>query len=268
MKVPSRLSGVLAVVVSFALALPLAPLAQAQAGSRAGEVARLIPAVSIARGGQQLSAAEKTAVMWNDEVSTNAQARARINLDGGAVLTVGGDSKLKVTKNDTATQQSEIDLTYGRLRSKVQKLTRPNAKFEVRTPTGVAGVVGTDFYLFFQNGILQLIVFDGSVKFCNLAAACVSVAAGMISFLRGPTQAPDAPRNVLPSETMSANNDTSLENQQQRQGWSTGAKVAFWSIFAAAIITAIVVPIVKKESSSSEPPPQDGESAGRAGIRR
>jgi hypothetical protein len=258
MKLSARFSAFLAVVVSVLLAVPVLP-AQAQSGTRAGEVARLIPAVSIARGAQKVTAAEKSPVMWEDVVSTAAQARVRVHLDGGAVLNVGADSQLKITKNDTAAQQTEVDLTYGRMRSQVQKLTRPNAKFEVRTPTGVAGVVGTDFFLLFENGIAQLIVFSGIVKWCNLAMACVMVNPGMISFLRGPNQPPDQPRNVLPSETQAANRDTSLDQQQQQQGWTTAQKAVFWSVFAAVIVAAIVVPIKLRGGESSEEPPPQGE---------
>ena len=47
-------------------------------GQHAGEVSRVIPAVSIARAGKTITASAKTAVDWQDVVNTQASARARI----------------------------------------------------------------------------------------------------------------------------------------------------------------------------------------------
>jgi len=72
-------------------------------------------------------------------------ARARIALDDGSVLNVGSESSMKIVKHDAGAQQTELELTYGKLRTQAQKIAKPDGKFEVRTPAGVAGVVGTDF---------------------------------------------------------------------------------------------------------------------------
>src|SRR6267142_1579511 len=93
----------------------------------------------------------KTAVDWLDVVNTQASARARIALDDGSVLNVGSDSSIKVVKHDGGAQQTELELTYGKIRSQAQKITKADGKFEVKTPAGVAGVVGTDFYIAFEN---------------------------------------------------------------------------------------------------------------------
>src|SRR5262249_61747328 len=116
-------------------------------GQRAGEVSRVIPTVSIARGTKTISASAKTVVDWLDVVNTQASARARIALDDGSVLNVGSDSSIKVVKHDGAAQQTELELTYGKLRSQAQKITKPDGKFQVKTPAGVAGGGGTEFFL-------------------------------------------------------------------------------------------------------------------------
>ena len=129
----------------------------------------MIPTVDITRGSQQLTAEMKSPVDWGDSVQTQADGRARLALDDGSVLNVGADSTFQVTQHNPGEQQTQVDLTYGRIRSKVVHLSRPNAKFEVHTPVGVAGVVGTDFYIFYENRMMQLVVFEGHVHFCNLA---------------------------------------------------------------------------------------------------
>src|SRR5208282_1075699 len=166
---------------SFLIAIPADIWADPQAaGQHAGEVSRVIPAVSIARGGTTIPASTTTAVEWQDLVNTQANARARIALDDGSVLNVASDTSLKVVKHDAGAQQTELELTYGKLRTQAQKIAKPDGKFEVRTPAGVAGVVGTDFYVGYETttNTMNVITFEGLVKVCNLAGVCVLIKAG------------------------------------------------------------------------------------------
>src|SRR5260370_7974918 len=91
---------------------------------------------------------------------------------------------MKVVKHDGGTQQCELELTYGKLRTQAQKIAKPDGKFEVRTPAGVAGVVGTDFFVEYANSTMNVIAFEGLVKVCNLAGVCVLVKAGQMTSVR------------------------------------------------------------------------------------
>ena len=202
-KSPSALG--LAVLLSNLIAIPADIWAAPQsAGQRAGEVSRVIPAVSIARGPKTITASAKIAVDWQDLVNTQANARARIALDDGSVLNVGSESSMKIAKHDAGAQQTELELTYGKLRTQAQKIAKPDGKFEVRTPAGVAGVVGTDFFVGYDNttNAMNVIVFEGFVKVCNLAGVCVLVKAGQMTSVRsgdnsGPLPPAQAPLDVL-----------------------------------------------------------------------
>src|SRR6266566_9659779 len=204
-KMKSPHACVLAFSLSALLCIPSEILAAPDTpGQRAGEVSRVIPAVSIARGAKTLSASAKTVVDWLDVVNTQASARARVALDDGSVLNVGSDSSIKVLKHDGGAQQTELELTYGKIRSQAQKITKTDGKFEVKTPAGVAGVVGTDFYIAFENstGTMNAIVFEGFVKVCNLAGVCVVVKAGQTTSVRtndnsGPTPPSQATLDTL-----------------------------------------------------------------------
>src|SRR5712692_8029616 len=193
-------------LLSLSLQFPSDLFGQAARG--AGKISRLIPTVNVQRGAGVKVGAANMPVLWGDTLTTDRGGRARVALDDGSILNVGSDSSIRVVSHDAAAQRTQIQLAYGRLRSSAVRLARANSSFEVRTPTAVAGVVGTDFALFFENNISRVVVFEGKVNFCNLAGQCVVVGAGMTSAVRG-NESPSSPTVTPPSETISASNSTS-----------------------------------------------------------
>ena len=227
----------LAVFMAASIAVP--PPVWAQAQQRAGEVSRAVPKANIQRAGQQLDAAAKAAVLWQDVIATDRGGRARVALDDGSVLNVGSESSLTIAKHDAGSQQTELELTYGRVRANVVRMGRPAAKFQVKTPTAVAGVVGTDFFLSFINNIAELIVYDGVVQFCNLAGVCVTVGAGQTSTVRG-NESPSQPAPISNAQAVQAGRST-----QVAEGAAAGATAGGLSVLTIVIaVAAVVVPIV------------------------
>jgi hypothetical protein len=152
--------------------------AQEASSPAAGQVSRLAPQVQIDRGSQVLVAAVSDRIYWNDGLRSGPTGRAHIALNDGSQLNLGSDSSLRVLQHDAQAQQTSLDLLVGRMRGKITKLTRPGAKFEVHTPVGIAGLVGTDFSLLVTNDYTELMVFEGVVRFTNLSSQSVSVTAG------------------------------------------------------------------------------------------
>jgi len=248
----------LAFCLSALLCNPNEIVASPDTPQRAGEVSRVIPAVSIARGAKSISASAKTAVDWQDVVSTQASARARVALDDGSVLNVGSDSSIKVVKHDGGAQQTELELTFGKIRSQAQKITKPDGKFEVKTPAGVAGVVGTDFFVAFDNstGTMNVIVFEGLVKVCNLAGVCVIVKAGQMTNVRSnDSTGPQAPTQASLDLLVDAGTTTDVGGGVgvQNVGHHLG-KGAGITLGILAVIPAIVIPIVATHGNNSKPP--------------
>lgn len=244
------LARTLACLLALLLSFPVGTAAQSAAPPRAGEVAQMVPAVEIARGPARLAASRKSAVHWEDEVETAPAGRARIRLDDGSTLNVGSASSLRIARHDAAAQRTELELRYGRIRSDVVRLARPGASYEVRTPVGTAGVTGTDFYLAYENGAATLVVFRGSVRFCNLAGQCVAVLAGMMSAIAGAAgAAPSAPQAVPQALAMDAAQSTRVE--APRTTGMTASK-AVWLGVAAAGAAAIVGIVLGTRGSSGE----------------
>ncbi|PYY11317.1 MAG: hypothetical protein DMG61_19490 [Acidobacteria bacterium] len=136
-------------------------------GQLAGSVTALDQAAT--RNGSGLSVRDQ--VQWNDQLQTNNTGRLRLNLRDGSILSLGSNSQMRVVQHNAATQQTTLELLFGRLRSQVVKLTQPNSRFEVRTPTSVAGVIGTDFLLIATADRTTLIVFSGVVQITPLNGA-------------------------------------------------------------------------------------------------
>ena len=160
-----------AVAVALCLMLlPLPTFSQQSSSQAAGEISALIPQAT--RNGNIASA--KEGVFWNDTLRTEGAGRARVTLKDGSILSLGSNSELKVVEHDPTSQQTELELNYGRLRSKVTPITKPGGKFTVKTPTASAGVIGTDFVVIYEGGHMQVIVYSGIVQVIGPTGAVIA----------------------------------------------------------------------------------------------
>lgn len=243
----------LACALAVAVSIPLDAVADSGA-VRAGEISRVIPAVNISRGSKSLTASAKTVVDWQDLVNTQSNARARVALDDGSVLNVGADSALRIVKHDAGAQQTDLEISLGKMRSQAQKITQPNGKFQVHTPAGVAGVVGTDFYTSYENNVMTVIVFEGSVQVCNLAGVCVTVKPGQMTTLRnGDSTSPVVQQATLATLT-DAVSSTALEGPSGIQQVHHVTKGTAITLGILAAIPAVVIPIAVTRGTSAPPP--------------
>jgi uncharacterized protein YkwD len=133
----------------------------------AGEVKALIPDAT--RNAKPV--AVKDALQWNDLLKTLAKGRLRAGLADGSILSVGANSELKVVQHDASSQQTVVEMNYGKLRNQVVKITQPGGKYEVKTPNVVAGVIGTDFYIAYENKRTTVICYEGKVLVTPVAEA-------------------------------------------------------------------------------------------------
>ena len=158
---------------------PDASAEQTGANPAAGQISRLLPQVQIDRASQHIVASGSDRVYWNDNLRSGPTGRAHITLKDGSQLNLGSDSSLRILQHDAQAQQTSLDLLVGRMRGKITKLSRPGSKFEVHTPVGIAGLVGTDFSLLVTDDYTELIVNDGTVRFTPTNGQSVTVNSGM-----------------------------------------------------------------------------------------
>ena len=250
----------IALMVSALLIMPM-DLAAQQAPS-AGKITTVLPIVNVIRGQQQIPAAVNAQVFWGDTINTGHLARARVSLDDGSILSVGSDSNLLIGKHDPAAQQTELDLNYGRVRAKAAALVKPDSHFRVRTPVGVAGVVGTEVAVIFDPTTAQMnvICLEGTCQVCDLAGNCVTLHAGQESSVHN-NSSPTAPSPASPVNVADAVNTTATSGAGAAGASGIGA-VGVTAIgvgaAAAAAIATIVVRSVSKTPTCGTPAPTAG----------
>ncbi|HUK51831.1 MAG TPA: FecR family protein [Candidatus Binatia bacterium] len=259
MKKASHFTWFTALLATLALALPPGLAAQ---GQSAGQISRLIPTVNLQHGTRVQLASAGAKVLWGDMVTTDRGGRARITLDDGSILNVGSESSLRIVQHDAANQRTQVQLAYGRLRASAVRLARAGSSFEVRTPTAVAGVVGTDFVLDFTNNMTSIHVYEGSVNFCNLGGQCVTVGAGFTSISRG-NQPPSQPSPTPPSVSTESVQNTAVGSSGGAGGGGAAAAgavagVSHSALIIGAVIAAVVVPAVAVPAVVSTQPKKCG----------
>ena len=138
----------------------LSPLpALCAGGQNAGQISALIPSATR----NSIPAKVKDDLVWNDLLKTEQKGRVRASLADGSILSVGSNSELRVVQHDAASQQTSLEVDFGKVRSKVVKITQPNGKFEMKTANAVIGVIGTDFFVSYEPNKTTVICYTGKV---------------------------------------------------------------------------------------------------------
>jgi ferric-dicitrate binding protein FerR (iron transport regulator) len=165
------------------------------AAQHAGQITAMIPAAT--RNSQGAKPNEE--LLWGDLLQTEHTGRLRANLADGSILSLGSDTQLHVVQHDASTQQTSLELTYGKVRSQVQKITQPGGKYEIKTPNAVIGVIGTHFLAEYDPGTITTTVtcYDGQVLVTPANGAQVQGQANSNSVTLNPGQTVQI-TNVIP----------------------------------------------------------------------
>jgi hypothetical protein len=243
-----------AVFVSFLLS-PLPALCAPQGGGqRAGQINAMIPAAT--RNAQTAKANDE--LHWNDLLKTEHSGRVRAGLTDGSILSLGSDSELRIVQHDATSQQTSLEINYGKVRSQVQKITQPGGKFEMKTPNAVIGVIGTDFYVGYEANRTTVICYEGQLSVTPIGNAQVqnntgqaSSAGGAIALAAGQmveitSEIPPAGFHITQVPPSAAQNGilaTNVPDEGPRPGPPdhTGRWVALGSALAVGLAVGIVM---------------------------
>lgn len=189
--------------------------------------------IKSAKDGKSIRARLGEKVFPQDTVITGKDARVKIVMTDNNEINISPDSQMVIQNYVYNPEKGQKDVLlnviYGKVRSKVeQTYDGKTTKFQVKTPSAVAGVRGTDFMTSFnnKNGSTQVVTFHGKVEFGvpgpnGVINSPVMVQPGQMSSLAaGQTpQTPSAmPKEQLAKTDMDSKADDRVPAAQQTPG--------------------------------------------------
>ena len=126
----------------------------ALAADAAGQVASLEGSADVTRGGATQPIKAGDPIYVGDKLKAGAGGKLRLLLNDESVLTLAASTELVVSEQvlGTDTSKSTLGLLGGTLRAIVtERYSTPGSKFEVETPTAIAGVRGTGFVITYDT---------------------------------------------------------------------------------------------------------------------
>lgn len=154
------------------------------AQGEAGTVAAVIGKLQIQRAGTWQDARVGVPVFVGDRLRTGAADRAKVVFRDDSVLDVAAKTEISIDKQvfdpDAHRFQSQFRLAVGKIRAWVSDYYRePKARYEVETPTAIAGVRGTEF----------IAVYDATADFTDIVGLTDAVeVSGKLGVIGGAVQ--------------------------------------------------------------------------------
>ena len=128
----------------------------------------------ISKSGQETKAKIGQKVFPSDRIRAGVDSRAKIVMVDKNELNISPDSEIVIENYQFKPEENKknvlINVLYGKVRTKVEQKYDGENKFQIKTPTAVAGVRGTDFITGFNRIERRtlIITFEGKVEFGQL----------------------------------------------------------------------------------------------------
>lgn len=174
---------------AIVLALPVGAFAQ----QTAGKVTDAWGAVRVvrARDGAKQSVRTFSRIFEGDQIETGKDGRVKILMVDDSVLSLAPNSAMKITEMMFNAKKQErggfLSLLRGKIRAVVAKYSSAvKSKYQIATPTAVAGIRGTTVSLGTGLGGLNdfLALESGAADFC-LGSNCVQIPEGTLAQISG-----------------------------------------------------------------------------------
>lgn len=253
------------IMVTFTICLLIFP-SISNAGPKVHGVLRVVKGdvkIKTARG-KITKARVGQKVFPKDTIITAKDSRAKIIMTDKNEINVSPASEVIFANYEYEPKKNKknvlLNVIYGKVRSKVnQKYDGKQSKFQVKTPSAVAGVRGTDFFTAYnlKTKATSVVTFEGTVQYGLPSIGggilnAVSVKAGqMASNKAGQAPAPPraVPKNQLANMDMDSDADKAAKQPKRRRPAKEDKK------------DKRDKKDKPKEDQANEPPPQDNAAA-------
>ena len=145
--------------------------ARVWAQAEVGTVAAMLGVLQVQRAGTWQNGSIGAPVFVGDRLRTGAGDSAKIVFRDDSVLDIAANSELTIDKQafDMSARRFEtlLRMVKGKVRAWVSEYYRqPRARYEIETPTAIAGVRGTDFILLYDANteVSEVICISGTVE--------------------------------------------------------------------------------------------------------
>lgn len=185
--------------------------------------------ITQASDGKTVAAKIGQKVFPKDTIVAGKDARAKIVMVDNNEINVSPDTKMVIQAYDYKPEEDKknvlLNVMYGKVRNKVNQKYDGENKFQVKTPSAVAGVRGTDFMVGFTPppsgspvgtpGMSNVVTFSGKVAFGipgpnGSIQNPVYVGAGQQTSASG-NKPPGAPTSVPKDQLAKMDNETNAE---------------------------------------------------------
>jgi len=196
----------IAAVIAVLVIVPaILVITQQRAASAATILSILDGSASVARGTATFAvAADGDIINAGDRVQTAERSHAMVTFFDGSTLEIEPATTVQIEEASSAASGAiaiRIAQTIGRTWASVQKLSRADSKFELRSPTMTAVVRGTGFLTeVLADGTSTVETTDGTVQ-VTAQGQTVNVSAGQTTSAP-PNAPPSAPASTAPSNRL------------------------------------------------------------------
>ncbi|GIP49610.1 hypothetical protein J53TS2_32010 [Paenibacillus sp. J53TS2] len=158
------------IVLSLVLAVTLLSpgAAMAKDTKKMGKILDVSGSAVVNKGGEKkFKAVKNMAVTEGDVLLTGEEGRVELELDSDKLVYIGPDTKLMIhelVKSAKAMEgKTSLSLQKGSVLIKVKKKLTEDSRFEIKTPTTVMGVMGTEFIVGYAQAQTYVGVLEGRV---------------------------------------------------------------------------------------------------------
>ncbi len=195
--------------------------------SEVGYFSKLDGKADITRAGSSTAVPARNGdkVFVGDVVRTKAGSKAELTFNDKTVVRLAPESRVKVDEYlfnpDGGRKKASLYLFRGKVRGvvstfkkKVIPVSISESTFNIQTPTAIAGVRGTDLFVFYLRGATGVVFNDGLGFVYNprVPGQVVDIRAGQSTFILNPEAPPLPPRRALNIEFVRHTSDTTIEN--------------------------------------------------------
>lgn len=177
-----RISGILLLFISaLFILIPLTDSFAAKVVGRALAVQGDVKVTRAENPGETSQVRVRSRLYEKDVIETGADSKVKILFNDESVMSISENASVEVVMQEkdesTKTNKSVYRLVKGKLRVLVGKISGETSEYEVKTPTALAAVRGTQFFVWVETPQkTKIFVIDGEVEVENIDIPGVKVA--------------------------------------------------------------------------------------------